>query len=331
MDIIDLNSKYEPDFSTDKVQDNIKNIVKKHGNKFVLKNEATELPCVLNSVTEYSNNNLTYYSLKYNIDVVSNFLLPFCVLFIDYRQVELNNNCHITNIHRTNKVSGTNIMKTLLKFFNMLHINRVTLHDGTRIYCNNREMDLSFLKLLEKGMTFYQKFGFKICRDTLFWHRMEYKDDESFSEKLANNLDKFKKIQLKYIETAYKYILEILYTVIKDQNYENLKLLLYNHEGPRVLKNNYNNRSSVMKLVRDIDIILKLVKKSGRKYLYELMIDLFYNNCNDYVFIEEFIIDNMLDTVIYKNKKVVLEDIKIFTTIKYIRNSALFEYTYVYP
>ena len=145
---------------SDSVQDNLKGLIKTHGNKFMIINDKIELPAKIELITSKYNTDLEYYSIMY--DKPRNFwLLPFKIDFVDAHKIAINNNCYISNIHKTEEASGTDIMHTILKMLKLLRVNTVYIHDGTTIMCDGKEVDLSYYKLLEKGLTFYQKFGFK--------------------------------------------------------------------------------------------------------------------------------------------------------------------------
>lgn len=77
-----------------------------------------------------------------------------------------NNNSSITD-SRCKSVqipySGSQLIKTALKIFYVLNFNRIIIRDDAVIYCENKntEIDLSLLKIVEKGRGFYNNYGFE--------------------------------------------------------------------------------------------------------------------------------------------------------------------------
>lgn len=99
------------------------------------------------------NNELHLYSLK--------------IMFFDTITYEYNNNAILTDLFRTDEHSGTILMKVAITISRYLGVHELKLVDAASINgragamvdsCN--VVSLSFYKLLEKGVTFYERFGF---------------------------------------------------------------------------------------------------------------------------------------------------------------------------
>ncbi len=102
------------------------------------------------------------YSLEYNggdAACYKNELKPFLIRFHDGLTSEINDDCYISNFHKTCSYSGTQVIYTILKLLKCLQVRIVTLYDGSTI--NDGKISLSLVKLVELGRTFYNKFGFR--------------------------------------------------------------------------------------------------------------------------------------------------------------------------
>ena len=146
MKILDILKKYN---FTDDVQNNIKILLKKFGSKFNIKYKKHILP-----VEIYKDNNLKCFKLYYNIENRTYDLFPFNINFIDPITTELNNNTYIGNIHKTDNISGSEMVKIVMAINKILNVKKTYIHDGTQIKCGTFEYDLSYMKLLEKNTTF---------------------------------------------------------------------------------------------------------------------------------------------------------------------------------
>lgn len=307
---------------TNDLQKNVLIIKRKYGRKFKIQfDENTLIPVILYQVDYPHNPKVKYYSLIYDITDREDYLFPFKIDFYDVVNLENNNNCYIANIHKTATISGTQMVNFVIKLLVVLRANKVYLNDGARIDCDNTTIDLSFYKLIERGGTFYQKFGFKfIANET--WHRLNYGTSQNMNHVMLESLRKFKKIKLSYLNAAYEQILDILFAVIRNQDYDNLKIYLGHPTFPYIIRKQ-NTFNTVNEIVQEINYILSKTKTSERKYLYQLMIDLMKTSCQDYKRIEEFIINNQVYGVKYHRRKILLKHNYIFDDIKIIRNSTV--------
>ncbi|AYV78158.1 MAG: hypothetical protein Edafosvirus6_7 [Edafosvirus sp.] len=317
--IFDLNN-VSLKFTND-LQKNISLIKKKYGNNFIIQNNDVSLPSKLYKVT-FNYNNMNYYSLIYDMkgEDREQYLFPFKIDFID-TEYKKNNNCYMSNINKTNTISGTEMVETILKLLKILGAKKVTLHDGTRINCHDNEIDLSFFKLIEKGMTFYQRFGFQFAPDEI-WLKVKFGTPKNIQSILTKLLSRFRKIKISQLVASYNNILKILFEVIKNQDYENLKIYFIHPVKPYIIPIK-KNRSRVANIINEIDFILSKMVDSNKKYLYELFINLFYNDCYSYILLFDYIINNMFYGVVYKKNKVILKESTLFNDIMNIRNSAV--------
>lgn len=203
--VYDLNNFENIDFTTD-VQVNLNYIYHKlHSPKTITKNivefqiqnvvnnKMVILPCKL----IYKNK---YFTLKFNGKNSHNvYLIPFIVIFIDYETFIPNNNCYFENVHKTPEYSGTEIMTTILKLLKIINIQRVYLIDSAK----TDDIDnLSYRMILEKGYSYYQRFGFQFNIYPNFWTRLDYQNNHAkLQHNIKNVIKKLRKVEAKLIDS----------------------------------------------------------------------------------------------------------------------------------
>lgn len=321
MTVFDLNNP--PKFTND-LQKNILILKKSFGSRFKIKDGDIEMPAYLYLVIEPDNKKMKYYSLVYDIEDREDWLLPFKIAFLDMEKAIINNNCYIANIQKIETISGTIMVEIVLKLLKILHVEKAILHDGAHIDCGNSEVDLSFFKLLEKGITFYQKFGFKFKMQKYASDIISYDSTENMVKVLHKNLKDIHKIKLDYYREAYVKILDIIKQIIKNQDYDNVKIYLHHPYKPYIVKKD-RVREFILSTVRDIDSLLAIIKNSKKKYLTETMIELLYIDCNTYLLLEDLIFKNQFIGIKYRGKGIYLKHSIIFRNLRHIRNNAIFE------
>jgi len=319
MKIFDLSLKYN---FTDDVQKNLSILFKKYGEKFKIKYNKIIVPVVL-SKDIYRK----CFSLYYDVADRSYNLFPFKILFMNIITMVNDNVSYISNIHKTDEISGSNMIKLVIKINKVLGVKKSLLFDGTTIKCFNSEHDLSFIKLLEKKTSFYMKFGFKFIMEPSN-DFIKFNSNEEKHKFICNLIDKSKKIEIKEVKKIILKTLDLLNRIIKDQGYNLLKIK--NTKVNDITNSWYitSNDDIFNKLLIDCKSVLDLLSKSKDKYLYKFMIKLFNdsNQCIKYDIITKLILDTKTK-IIYKN---IIIDYKIFDSIKLLNQLrySFFEYIY---
>ena len=157
MKTFDLSIKIN--FSND-VQRNLKILKKLYGKKFKIRTSKFTVPVILKK-EKLLVDGITPYVLIYDIGIYEEKEYPFRILFSDGEPPELGNDVHINHIHKTDDISGSEMVNLVLEILKKLQVKYASIYDGTKINCGDSKMDLSFLKLIEKKRSFYEKFGFR--------------------------------------------------------------------------------------------------------------------------------------------------------------------------
>lgn len=216
------------------------------------------------------------------------------------------------------------MVEFVLKLLKILGVEKAYLHDGTRIPCGQNDIDLSLFKLIEKDITFYQKFGFKFALDRYNDAQIqEYGSTEALNKALTETLSDFKKIETKYYVDSCKEIIKMLSQVMVNQDYENLDIYIHHIVKP-YLVTEWNKPDMVREILQQRNNILAILRNSKQKYLRDVLIDTFYNNCDDYVALEALILDNLIYSIHYRKKKIIIKHINIFMLLRRIRNYSVF-------
>ena len=323
MKTFDVLKKYN---FTDDVQNNIKLLLKKFGSKFYIKYKKHIIP-----VEIYKDTNLKCFVLYYNIENRTYDLFPFKIYFRDPLKTELNNNTYIANIHKTENISGSEIVEIVIAINKILNVEKTYIHDGTEIKCGTFNYDLSYMKLLEKNTTFYLKFGFKFITIPIPYDTIRFNTNDEKYKYIIDLIAKCKKIKIITITKMYLKLLNLLNLIIKDQEYKYLKIQLNSaHYDPSNFWYKENASEAIMELINETKLMLELFNNVKYKYLYKFMIYLFNDKekCIKLDLINKCLIDSQRSKIIYKNIEINYSFLNNYKQLKQLRYSAMFEYIF---
>ena len=200
-------------------------------------------------------------------------------------------------------ISGSEVLEmaiTYLKKFNGV-FNTVQLYDQSHVKCDdNYSINFTLYKILEKGYSFYQKFGFNYKTST----RTNIYDKLSIHDKILDvmtesgySIDDIKlhnQAQNMVVENLNKWTFDEIYINLdkiinnfeKEQRFEIEIKFLYNDKLYKIILNrsNYNFLyNKIIKCLTDIYNILNIYKVNTSKTFTEFLVNLFKNkNCSDY-------------------------------------------------
>jgi len=90
------------------LQSNLKECYKKYGGNFAIKYKSHIIPCFLRKET--------FWELGYYKETRTTELLPFLIVFGDFVKSKANENCWINFVHKTDELSGTEIMLFIIVY-----------------------------------------------------------------------------------------------------------------------------------------------------------------------------------------------------------------------
>lgn len=327
-----FNLDKKHDFGDD-VQDNIKKLINQYGENFTIKFNKIKIKVRMVELT--SSNGIKFYALVYDEPKRTTDLFPLKIYFIDNLLMEFNNNSYISNIHKIDGVSGTEMVKIALKINEVLGVRKTRICDGTSIECGENHYDLSFIKLLEKGETFYMRFGFKYEITNTEYYRWRFDNVDDLQDQINDTIKKIKKIKIDDIIKEYEELLEVIKRVIIEQNDGKLEIVLSEYgaifdKNDEDLNTYYkkNPENDIKYLFEECYDVLKILKNFDEETLAELLIRLFNDrhNCSKYNVIYTYIVTSARYKVIYGDHVIVRPYIPLFTYLMALRQ----HYCYVY-
>jgi hypothetical protein len=322
--IFNLSHKYN--YKKGKLQDNLMEFEKEFGNNFQIKYKENILDINFEKIK--LPNEIKFYRLTYDIPYRTTNLAPLIIDFFDIRNSELNNISYIYNIHKTNKLSGSDLVDICIKINDILGTQKIIVRDGTKVKCNNnQDMDLSFIKLLEKNKTFYMNFNFDFEIDNNILPYWKWSDKDKFLREINRLLTNIKNIKTSDIIKEYEGTLDLINIIIKDNYKGKFNIIISNSEPTR--KNEIfieNPKEKIKELFDESKQILDILYKyKNENNFYKILINLFKNNCTEYLILYNYIVKNLRIKIIYNKKIIERKYVEDFDKLIIYKN-----YTYSY-
>jgi len=326
--IFDLSETY--DYKKGELQNNLKKFEKEFGNEFQIKYEKHIIDIKFEKAK--LPNEVEFYRMIYDIPHRTTNLTPLIIDFIDIRNTETNNISHLTNIHNTDKLSGTDLVKISIKINEILGATKLLVRDGTKVKCNknNQEMDLSFLKLIERNETFYMKLGFDFEVDNNGWGYWKWSDKDKFMEEINRLLINIRKIKTSEIIKEYEKTLDLINQIIKDNYKGKLDIIITKSEPTRINEIYVENPYDKIKELFDeskqvLDILYKY--KDENKF-YKILVKLFKDNCAEYLTLYRYIVSNLRTHIIYNKTTIKRDYVDDFDKLIIYRGIYMYSYTF---
>ena len=277
-------------------------------------------------------NDTEFYRLIYDIPHRTNVLTPLIIDFIDIESAKKNNNSYLSTMHRTEKLSGSDLVNICIELNRILGAKKILVGDGAKITCekNNQKLDLSLLKLIEKSKTFYMNLGFdfEISNHQMPYYRFDDKD--KLKKEIERLLKNIRNIKTKDIINEYEDTLDLINKIIKE-NYKEKIEILYDNSFPTIHDETYDGNpdgkiSSIFDECKDVLGIL--YKYKDEKYLYKILIKLFKDNCYEYALLNHYILMNMRTTFQYGKKNIKRNYVIDLHTLRQFRHHYHYSYTF---
>ncbi len=271
------------------LQTNLKSLYKNYGDKFKIAFKSIKKPLeVIMKINIHDFSKIKYFSLSYDIPNRDYDLYPFLINFVDVVDKKLNDNCYIAHIHKTDDISGSDMITIVLELCRYLNVKTAYIYDGTTVMCKKNEYDLSFIKLLEKNMTFYMKHGFDIMASNNDYFSRYFTSKENKKKYIMDLIKKCKAVKNKDICRFYKELLKYCTNIILNQNYDDMKQ--YNKNVTEEIT--WIGKSNIINIITEINDMLGLLNED--EYLYQTMIRIFNDKdkCINFDTLSKYITDN---------------------------------------
>jgi len=319
--IIKTNNKQILDIKSlkyDKALDkNIEAIIKKYGNKVVIKFNTIYVPLEIKTIKTY------YFSFyRFICEDEKTFLM---IDFYDREQNEKNGNSYIGYIEKSKYASGTNLIKLCLALQKALNVKKTVLFDQATIDCHGKEMDLSFIKLLEKEATYYMSRGFTITpnKKLVFYD----KPADEIAKIINNGIKVLKSIKVKDIINEANAFIDLATKAVK-KTYSHKIIKTYvntPYEGVEIRNHDITNyRQEFNSIFMNNSKILSYLLLTKHKYLYTYLIDQFKHHCDDYNDIYSAIFENYIYSFNYENVTIKRPYILEYQKLIFEKNVCLF-------
>ena len=119
------------------------------------------------------------------------------------------------------KYSGSFHIELVEKMCKIFGVKRIYLHDASSVKCKDNRIDLKFLKLIQEGVSWYQKIGYKLDFD-ISTGRMNLSTKKRAKQIYADCVKKLRKIPIKSVYKDYANINELTARIIKEEDYKNV-------------------------------------------------------------------------------------------------------------
>ncbi len=321
--IFDITHTNYPEYKKGKLIENVSKLYKKYGSKFNIKMNDIVIPVRL--IKAKLPNGVNFFRLIYDIERRTTRLTPIIIDFIDPIKAETNNFSYIANIHKTNDISGSNLVKISLAINKILGAQKTYLGDGTEVLCskNNELMDLSYIKLIERGTTFYMNLGFDFEVTDRDWFYKRFSSIKQLKKQIYNLIKKIRTIKTITLIKEYEETLSLLVKIIKD-NYKGKFEILYNNSNPTRESEIYaeNPYKKITEIFDECKIVLEILNKyKDIDKFYLILVKTFRETCDEYTTLNKYIMENDRTKIIYNNSIIKRNYVINFDLLKNLRYS----------
>lgn len=322
--IFDLDNP--PDLGPD-LQNNLSKIYDLFGSQFTTKSGNIEFPTILEK--RMLPNDVWYYSFMYDEPNRTNELRFIKIDFYNRVTAQTDNQAFINNIRKTDKISGTEMVKLVLQICRILGVKKVLLGDGASIPCGNVDVDLSFIKLLEYDMTFYMKLGFDFEITNDQYPPIRFTDKTKLKKEVSNLISQIRQIRTKDILDECRKIINLVSDVAKTQDFAKFKVLLRDRDDYIKIDTFYRDKlpEFVGKIFQDCYDIITILLTSQEEYLYKLMICLFNKECKKYITLKSYM-TSPIYKIIYDSDSIDKTYNILFNKLALLRGVYRYSYTF---
>jgi hypothetical protein len=333
--ILDLDKSHN--ILTNDLQANLKQIENTYGNKFFIKYNLAKKNIMIkvDLLQKKLPNDTSYYQLVYDIPNRTYTLQPLIIDFIDIVTYKLNNNSHIFAIHKTDDITGTEMVHLALQINKVFGVEKTDLIDIAKINHNDIDIDLSFMKLIEYNNTFYMRCGFDFHISSHQYPSWHYESKDKLKDKINNLISSIHSIKTSNLINEYYNTLDLLNNYIKNINKftpkKPLIIMLENESIPLENKEKFQKKpeDEISNIFQESYEVLKILHKyTDIVYLYEILIKLLKENLDEFVILYKHIIMNKRTKIIYDNSAVNRDYIFDINVLFSLRNVYVYSYLF---
>jgi hypothetical protein len=335
MKILDLSREYK---FTDNVQSNldllfnmmtIKDLKQQKYSKVVFKIVYNDINIKVKlAKTKSITNGIEFYTLFYKT-ITNDSILPFKIDYIHPYTLEVKNDCYIVNLHRTENISGSQLMNVMIKLNSILKVQNVYISDGSKVNIGSHDVNLSIMKMIETNKTYYMRFGFNFTLYGMVDYSNKFNNIDDLYKLLHKITKNIRNITVKQINDEYTNLINILNMI--DNNNMN-KLIIYLKGRPtfvpafcsKIYKKVVTN-DVINDLKKEANTVIDLISKFNYTYIYEILIELFNKRDERYIILNDYVMSSLRYIVKYEEHVIKRKYISWFHILSII----IKDYSYV--
>jgi hypothetical protein len=264
---------------------------------------------------------LIYYDPTYEQETFS----PLRIEFVNEFTGKVDGCVAVDAIKKTDTIPGKEMVNIAIKLCKILRCKKLYLMDRATIHCNNIDtFDLSMMKLLESGKTFYEECGFIPSIDQCNFVYVKHFSLESLMKRRSYLIGKIRNTKIKDIISLYNESIELLR--MQGTKVFSIYKSLGEHEIFAIKSNNWPDY--IDSVISSYTEIIRTMNVSKKELLGEYLIDMSRLNCDKYSSIMKFILDQHNIIYLIKNgdKSIKHEYILYLDELKSIKNDYYYEY-----
>ena len=303
------------------LQKNLEKLHESMGSKFIIKfNQDLIITCLVKHKT--FTNEREFYRMYYEGEIInetikkykksSTNIHPFIIDFIDPISAKLNEYSYINNIHKTENISGSRMMELMIKINQILNVKKTYLHDKACIIINDKVLSLSLFKLIDKGKTFYSKFGFDFDLNNINnYYVNKFDNIEQLKKKIDSLIKSIREIKTKDLIKFVEDTFDVIDLVIRNNDYENLLIKKASFSSIKDMLTDIHDSTNIKEqltpLFNKLHNLLMILKDIKQEYFYKYLIETFNDKDNNHIcknILEYLSLDGIYE-INYGNKKIV--------------------------
>ena len=309
------------------LQNNLVELENHFGNSFYIKFGDINLLFELEKINHNPFNDIKFYRLIHKVDKRTTSREPLIIDFIDPISLELNNNCCLTSIQRTEEYSGKQLVNLCIEICKKLKVNKIITGDESTINCDGVKIDLSLLKLIENKKTYYMSLGFDVEKSNANYFLLYIKDKETILQLMNQYIDKIRLIKTKKIIKECDETICLLKKAQEENYLNNMEIII---DIPKIYRGEPfyvdNPNTKVPKILENLTQVSNILNKYQEyEFIYEILIMLSKTNCKEYSILLEFMMNPHIIT--YDSKTIKRKYIDDFVLLKGIKSNCLYSYS----
>jgi hypothetical protein len=178
-------------------------------------------------------------------------------------------------------------------------------------------MDLSYIKLIERGTTFYMNLGFDFEVTDKDWFYKRFSSTKELKKKIYSLIKKIRTIKTVSLINEYEATISLITKIIKD-NYNGKFEILYNNS-------NLTKEAEIFDECKTMLEILNKYKNIDKFYL--ILVKTFRETCEEYTTLNKYIMENDRTKIIYDKTVIKRNYVIDFDLLKNLRYS-MYSYSF---